>query len=166
MSWDIEHISSAIDNPLEKFEDKKTWLENALQDVPDLNGELKADIKAFSESKNSDGFENLYLNVQEYTREDKIDEVLKNSIGNLTLLDAGTNRGYGNALFASKRRIIIEKDKRGVFIPLCTKNVFLKYFDGNTQSKWIEADIIGYRNILEETMSKFIQNKPVENEKE
>ena len=41
-----------------------------------------------------------------------LDEI-KDNIGNLTLLDAGTNRGYGNALFPTKRKKIIEKDELG-----------------------------------------------------
>jgi hypothetical protein len=163
--WDIEHISSSTDNSLDKFEDQKIWFENALLDITDLPNELIEEIGLFIKSNNSDKFGNLYMRVIEYTSENNINDTLKNCIGNLTLLDAGTNRGYGNALFASKRRIIIKKDNEGHFIPLCTKNVFLKYFDGNTQSKWIEADIIGYRNVLEVTMSKFIKDKPVNNEK-
>ena len=45
---------------------------------------------------------------------------------NLTLLDRGTNRGYGNAVFAIKREILLDQDRSGVFVPLCTRNVFLR----------------------------------------
>ena len=46
----------------------------------------------------------------------------------MVLLDSGTNRSYKNAVFPSKRKTIIEKEKNGTFIPICTKNVFLKYY--------------------------------------
>ena len=54
--------------------------------------------------------------------------VVDNSIGNLTLLDSTTNRSYKNAVFPIKRSKIIALDKEATFIPLCTKNVFLKYY--------------------------------------
>jgi hypothetical protein len=157
--WDIEHVNSATDNSLEHQSDQIEWLGNVLLDVPDLNSDLKERIEKFVEKPKEAAFEELYNTVIEYIGDNNINETLKNSIGNLTLLDAGTNRGYGNALFSSKRRIVIEKDKSGVFVPMCTKNVFLKYFDGNLQTKWTEKDIEAYRDFLETTMTKFIKPK-------
>ena len=43
----------------------------------------------------------------EANKEDDINEEDKNSIGNLTLLDAATNRMYGNSLFCTKRRFFV-----------------------------------------------------------
>lgn len=47
---------------------------------------------------------------------------------NLTLLDQRTNRGYRNHIFPVKRNKILEKSGVESFIPLCTKNVFLKFY--------------------------------------
>ena len=59
-------------------------------------------------------------------------EVIKNSIGNLTLLDAPTNRGYGNAPFVVKRTKILEAQRlKGTFILPCTRDLFLKVFSEN-----------------------------------
>ncbi|MNY51466.1 hypothetical protein D3C86_1870550 [compost metagenome] len=79
-------------------------------------------------------------------------------------MDAGTNRGYGNALFSTKRREIIEKDKEGTFVPICTKNVFFKYFDGNLRSNWTVEDIDAYRKTIEETLKDLLPPKPTSNE--
>lgn len=155
--WDIEHVNSATDNSLDKEDDQLEWLRNVILDVPNLEKELKERILRFLDKPNKDGFEDLFNTVIELIEDDSITDLLKNSIGNLTLLDAGTNRGYGNALFTTKRRIVIEKDKKGVFVPICTKNVFLKYFDGNLQTKWTAKDIDAYREFLELTMTKFIK---------
>ncbi|MBK8448725.1 MAG: DUF1524 domain-containing protein [Saprospiraceae bacterium] len=86
----------------------------------------------------------------------------KNNIGNLTLLDAETNRSYGNALFPTKRRIIIEKDTNGTFIPTWTKNLFLKYFDlkAGSRTKWNEPDIKKYRSIIADKLEAFLPAKP------
>ncbi len=165
-TWDIEHVDSATENGLTKFDDQKIWLENALEDVVDLriNTDLIIDIENYITNKKGD-FSILYQKVQKVSNELQFSEELKNSLGNLTLLDAGTNRGYGNALFMTKRRIIIEKDKQGVFIPICTKNVFLKYFDGNSKGKWTEDDVISYRIEIEKTLQKFLPQKNEQNEK-
>lgn len=52
------------------------------------------------------------------------------NIQNLTLLDYKTNReyDYSNKPFSEKRKKIIEKDSNGRFVPICTKNVFLKVY--------------------------------------
>ena len=165
IAWDIEHVNSATENALENFEDQKEWLENAQQDIVNISEDLNNKIENFlTDSKSKEKFESLQNNIIELAKEHEIKDELKNCIGNLTLLDAGTNRGYGNSLFSTKRRIIIEKDREGTFIPLCTKNVFLKYFDGNIQSQWIEQDIEAYRDILEKTMEKFLPKKEENNE--
>ncbi|MEA9412668.1 DUF262 domain-containing protein [Flavobacterium sp. PL02] len=159
-AWDIEHIDSATENSLTKKEDQNIWLENALIDVPEISKDavLLGEINNFITNQIGD-FDQLFKKAQVLSNEEELTDELKNSLGNLTLLDAGTNRGYGNALFVSKRRIIIEKDKEGVFIPICTKNVFLKYFDGNTKGKWITEDIIAYRKEIENTLQKFLPTK-------
>lgn len=51
-----------------------------------------------------------------------------NSIGNLALLNADINKAYKDASFEDKRKKILEYEKEGKFIPLCTKNVFLKQY--------------------------------------
>lgn len=160
IAWDIEHVNSATENTLEKLEDKKVWLENVKQDIKNISNDCKKEIDCFLTNDECEiKFETLQDKIIEIAGEHTISEELKNCIGNLTLLDAGTNRGYGNSLFPTKRRIIIQKDQEGTFIPLCTKNVFLKYFDGNVQSEWLEQDIISYRRILESTMEKYIPKK-------
>ena len=54
----------------------------------------------------------------------------QNSIGNLVLLNANINRSgeYKVAPFSTKRRIIMERVKKGQFVPLGTQNVFMKAY--------------------------------------
>jgi len=167
VSWDIEHINATTDNALEKKEDQLTWLENALSDVQNMDENLTESIRSFIAGSSTESFEVLYQQVLKLSTDETIDDDFKNRLGNLTLLDAGTNRGYGNALFATKRRKIIEKDRDGIFVPICTKNVFLKYFDGNTRSTWTAGDIEAYGKAMEEIMQPFLKPKPhnLKNEK-
>ncbi|BDS12778.1 DUF262 domain-containing HNH endonuclease family protein [Aureispira anguillae] len=50
------------------------------------------------------------------------------SIANLALLDGKINSALKNSLFDIKRKLILEKDKAGLYIPSETKKVFLKYY--------------------------------------
>lgn len=50
------------------------------------------------------------------------------SIANLALLDSGDNSALGNSVFAVKRNDILDRDLAGSYIPVCTRNAFLKYY--------------------------------------
>ncbi len=84
----------------------------------------------------------------------------KHNIGNLTLLDSKTNRGYGNAFFPIKRKTIIENDMKGTFIPICTKNLFLKYYSEKATDlqKWTKQDAEDYKNTIVKTFEKISKN--------
>jgi uncharacterized protein with ParB-like and HNH nuclease domain len=164
-SWDVEHIDSSTSNKLTDRPSQVIWLKFALDEIEnnESNTILIEKIDDFiTNDKSAQVFDFLRSQVIQLIGEDENDEDLKNSIGNLTLLDAGTNRGYGNALFPTKRKLIIKKDKLGVFIPICTKNVFLKYFDstGSKNLKWTEKDIESYRIDIEEALQEFLPLKP------
>ncbi|MBV8252329.1 MAG: DUF262 domain-containing protein [Chitinophaga sp.] len=164
-SWDVEHIDSFTENALRSYAAQKVWLESSLESLPEISqySELYDNVQNFIRNEGGQkDFDSLHGEVIILAKENSNHETLKDNIGNLTLLDAGTNRAYGNALFPTKRRTIIEKDKNGVFIPICTKNVFLKYFDlqGKTLTKWTEQDIKTYRNVLAETLIDFLPTQP------
>lgn len=159
-NWDIEHIDSYTTNPIKDKATQIIWLQTAIKDLPGIISE--DEIQLFIDSKdNAKDFGSLQNDIIKKAGESSNDKDAKNSIGNLTLLDAGTNRGYGNALFPSKRRIIIEKDMEGEFIPICTKNVFLKYFDkkGTSRSYWTLEDINRYQNFIGEILDIFLTFK-------
>jgi hypothetical protein len=50
------------------------------------------------------------------------------SMTNLALLSSGDNSALGNAVFEVKRRRILELDRKGAYVPICTRQVFLKYY--------------------------------------
>jgi len=83
------------------------------------------------------------------------------SIGNLALLDEKTNRLYKNAPFEEKRSIIIERESKGLFVPLCTKNVFLKVYstDLSEMDKWDEKDKIDYIKKMEQILKSFFDGE-------
>lgn len=152
--WDIEHIHAVANEEKLKGIIDKTKRIDLLKKLDAAYSELgnikkvkdiEDSIYRISEKTTSDDFIKIYKNI---LGNDITDE---NSIGNLTLLDSGTNREYQNELYAYKRKVIIEKDKEDIFIPLCTKNVFLKYYskEPKTLMTWTNDDAEDYANCIE-----------------
>lgn len=158
-NWDIEHIDSFHTNALKKDNDKKEWIETALADRSDeLSKEEKEQINLkIEENALDDAINIIKRNAQEVDTEEEI----KNTIGNLTLLDAATNRVYGNSLFCTKRRIIIERIKQGVFVPVATQYIFAKFFDqkGTNRSLWTKEDMEAYHNYIYNVISNYLMNE-------
>ena len=125
--WDIEHITSVKDTIPEK--NKEEWLKDAVVFI-DTSQEGASELINRAENfdvNNDQDFKNLFEDIVAHFNSAINDDDI-NDISNLSLLDSETNRGYKNAVFPLKRKTIINRDKAGVFIPICTKNVFLKYF--------------------------------------
>lgn len=161
-NWDIEHIDSFHTNALKKEKDKREWIKTAMADRKDelKDDEVAALKQKLDENALDDAINILKKNVQEV----EVDEEIKNTIGNLTLLDAATNRMYGNSLFCTKRRIIIERIKQGVFVPIATQYIFAKFFDekGTNRSLWTKEDMEAYHKYIYEALKQYIKLEEVE----
>lgn len=130
--WDVEHIFSQNEDPPAQAKHRMEWLEDAQSYVKDdsLTKRIGAELKTDLES--DDSFKELYAAIlKDFAEGEKDDEI--NALSNLALLDAETNRGYGNAVFPVKRATIIERERSGTFVPICTKNVFMKFFSAEVK---------------------------------
>ncbi|MBR2439742.1 MAG: DUF262 domain-containing protein [Lentisphaeria bacterium] len=157
--WDIEHVDSRNDATLQEKEDRIRWM-NQVKFILELEGtprslELanlcKGHIKNFEEKQrvNEKIYNEFYRTINKfYAREadEKEDEVdlttkKKDFISNLTLLDSSSNREYKDAPFAFKRYYLLNKDKKNeCFIPVCTRNLFLKYYsDSNIRATYLDS---------------------------
>lgn len=150
--WDVEHIHSVQEKSPKTEKHQKDWLNEALKFIKDEV--LKQKAERFSK----EDFESIFNDVLKYFSENKQHEEI-NDISNLALLDSKTNRGYGNAVFPVKRKTIIDKDSSGTFIPLCTKNVFMKYYsnDVSQMTFWGEKDRSDYLNKIKDVLKPYIQ---------
>lgn len=158
-SWDIEHITSIKNNMPEKNREK--WVAEVVAFIDpeiDVNDQLKNSILTFKDFSNNENFKTLYDEIIAHFNY-KFKEEDINDISNLTLLDSETNRGYKNAVFPIKRKTIIDRDKEGVFIPICTKNVFLKYFSDYPPkiSFWTQEDREHYEKDILKVLEPYIQ---------
>ena len=135
--WDIEHIHAIATEVKVKQENQKEWLENNfVKTEQHENIEINTKIESIvSENKliPDEDFQTLI----EYVLGEE-----DNGIQNLCLLDKGTNRSYKNDSFRKKRHKIIENEKNGTFIPVCTRNVFMKYYSEKLKDLelWNEND--------------------------
>lgn len=176
-NWDVEHIDSNTTNGLENEKDQKEWLKYSVLGA-NPSEELKKEIMDFLRNDNGKKtFEDLCQEIEKDNQSESWHnpEQDKNKVWNFVLLDAGTNRGYGNALFPAKRRCIIGKDQGKTylidnetlevssqdgaiaFIPPVTKNVFLKYYNTSIENlrEWSESDAEAYKGNILKTLSVF-----------
>jgi uncharacterized protein with ParB-like and HNH nuclease domain len=184
--WDIEHVNSQTGKKIDN-KNRKQWSLDLLQfftgieDKPentsdkDFINRIIEKIEKLDEREK--GFCNSLLKV--YTSE-KFDEVFtqtlyeklstefKENIGientdgiyNLALLDENTNRSYGNAMFPVKRRRIIQNDSNGIFVPICTKNLFLKYYSKKVDGAmfWQQSDADNYLTEMMKILKPFLKD--------
>jgi hypothetical protein len=105
--------------------------------------------------------ENEFLPLVEYVLGEE-----DNFIKNLCLLDRGTNRSYKNDAFKGKRKQIILREIEGTFIPICTKNIFMKYYSDDVKDLeiWNESDRKSYAIQLKKVIKPYLSKDQVENE--
>lgn len=156
--WDLEHITSVKDKIPDK--NKKQWIEDAIVFIGNETKKekvLRNKIKEWKE-EDEDGFKILFERIVTYFNAELREDDDINDLSNLTLLDSGTNRSYKNAVFPFKRKTIINRDKQGIFIPICTKNVFLKYFSEYPPkiSFWSQEDRENYENDLHNVLNSYL----------
>lgn len=189
--WDVEHIDSNTENPLNELKDQKEWIAYSFEEiVPAVENyeSLKSSVKEFvclpdetKEDEYNPKFTKLHDEILKKVKSGGLQDIkLKNQIGNFTLLDSKTNRGYGNALFPTKRRWIIGKEQgikydveyddkcdkgyrisesKGeiAFVPPVTKQVFLKYYTTmpNDSLSWSkDGDFDSYKQNVERLLKE------------
>lgn len=161
-NWDIEHIASIKEKIPEH--NRNQWIKDAnmfIDDEDNLGKNLKHRISEWNpdeELDNEKEYTELYYDIIDYFNQKMGDDDDINDISNLTLLDSTTNRGYKNALFPVKRKTIIDRDKQGVFVPVCTKNVFLKYFSEYPPKMtfWTKDDRDNYEKDLHSILENYL----------
>lgn len=160
--WDIEHITSVKDKIPESKTHKENWLDDAKKFIEPNSSDGGKLLKKIASCKFDDTFDELYEEIVSHFNQNLKDEYI-DDISNLTLLDSETNRGYKNAVFPVKRKTIIKREKEGTFIPLCTKNAFLKYFSEYPpkMSFWTQEDRENYFKDIEKVLSPYLSQKEV-----
>ncbi|MEN9301787.1 MAG: hypothetical protein RL264_216 [Bacteroidota bacterium] len=158
--WSLEHIHAQNSDDIREIDDFEEWLKIIDTDI--LTEEIKTEIIKFNNDKQREKVSSLVEKISSLFGETDI-----HSIENMALLSKNDNSKLNNGLFPVKRERIIELEKNGAFIPIATKKVFQKYFEGCTKqlSKWEEKDRNAYLNNIKETLKNYLpQTELAENE--
>ena len=161
LEFDIEHLKDE-----EMFKDEFSKNNNDLLKLKEeIIKKVSDKIDEIKNKKEKDDKEEEINNIQRIIAKIFKEDEEINSIDNLTLLSIGDNAFLSNNVFAVKREKIIELDKKGLFIPICTKNLFLKYYSKNPSQLyfWSENDRKDY---LDEIKKKIKDYLNLENEKD
>ena len=164
-NWDIEHVRSVASAELGSPALQTSWLGQTLRylelsvqepAVVALQDKIQAHL-ALAPKEGVSAFEPLYSEVLKHFHEDDTADP-DNSVANLALLDQETNRSYKNAVFPVKRQRVLELDAHGVFVPHCTRNVFLKSYSPQVGHAmyWTQQDRDGYREEMINTLQTFV----------
>ena len=162
-SWDIEHIRSVSDERPSRSTAQNEWLRHCLTFLQSSNEEAEQALAVRianyldpeTEPVNQTTFEEIDGEVLSHFQE--AEDGPDSDLANLTLLDSRINRGYRNAVFAVKRDILLKHDRSGIFVPLCTRNVFLKCYSravGNAIF-WTKVDAQDYLDAISGTLASF-----------
>lgn len=94
------------------------------------------------------------------------DKSIEHSIQNMALLTRNDNSSLNNNIFPIKKDKIKELDEKGSFIPIGTKNVFMKYYSKNVDQNvsWNAEDQDAYYIELEKTLKNYLPNNTNKNE--
>lgn len=172
--WDVEHIRSRTEYSNMRYQESVlrecvSYFESKYE-PNDQDQELLSEIRDLllrMGNKKGDAyqqdFNELFAKIQKHFGEDK-DLQKVNGLGNLTLLDSKTNRSYGNRPFVLKRQRIVQNDKKSVFTPIATKNVFLKYYSHHATDilVWQDKDAEDYMQSIQELLSYYFPNQQPE----
>lgn len=151
--WDVEHIHAIATDVKVKKENQVDWLRNNFIYSKNLQDkDRNHQIEQIIQSGNSID-ENEFDYIIDYVLGEE-----DNSLQNLCLLDRGTNRSYKSDSFKEKRKKIIQREIEGTFIPICTKNVFMKYYSSSVKDieVWNENDKTSYHKKIKEVITEYL----------
>ncbi|SCY40920.1 Uncharacterized conserved protein, contains ParB-like and HNH nuclease domains [Nonlabens sp. Hel1_33_55] len=166
--WSIEHIHAQQSKEIKNSKAIRQWLEDTLEAIKDIKTIDRNEDTVDIEDETDANYDEYKKRIMELLKQESIDEEefnqFKNSIirlfdsesihilDNLTLLSKKHNSALNNAIFPVKRNKILSLEKEGEYIPLATRNVFLKYYTKSDLQPyyWSKVDKEEYyKNIVE-----------------
>ena len=154
-TWSLEHIHAQNSESLKTNQEWRDWLvlhKRSLIGLMNTYEEDSATYQSISEiitnidDKNYKGSIRDEFSVTASAVVDILsdgnDKTQMHSLSNMALLTVGENAALNNSTFDVKRIKVIDMDKAGDYIPICTKNVFMKYYSSSDTKLhfWSEED--------------------------
>ena len=174
--WSLEHIHARHSQGLQTNDKIKEWLEAHIQSLRSI-GQQESLINAMQTllqtiaenpktARVTSEFEQLQPLVVEALSPQGEDTEYIHLLSNMALLSVPQNSAINNYTFDAKRNIIIEMDKKGKYIPFCTKMVFLKYYSSRETNLhfWSQTDRTTYRKAMDEVLAPYLPDNSKETE--
>lgn len=183
-NWTLEHIHAQNSDPIDHA-DKEKWVEwfaenervlaSLQRRLPDneelrnLLASLRSEQERLNTSRARFQFNDLKLVFDNVLR--FFDDLagaenrptVEHGISNMALLSGSTNSAISNSVFEVKRQIITVADADGEYIPLCTRNVFMKYYNRNQEDftvqqnfYWSESDRLNYLTDIKRVLAPYL----------
>lgn len=160
MDWTLEHVHARNTEGLRTKAQWATWIVDAIHFLEkdafynNIVEELKkVDVDKLTEIQ----FEQLSQDVFEQLQGELSYE--SDAIENLVLLDQATNSRLSNHFYPVKYKRLIAYDQEGGFLPLATRNTFMKYYSEQVDNfeVWTKRDRENYLNAIKTTLTLFIR---------
>ena len=161
--WSLEHIHAQQSQGMNKQEQWNEWLNLHVISLRNIDAVKHAELIAEIEQRdreniNGEQFEELFKKIIDALEFDKNLDYI-NALENMALLGKFENSALNNSTFDVKRDKILEMDKKGDYIPICTRRVFLKYYtpsDKNQLHFWGEEDRKAYMKAMNEVLKSYL----------
>lgn len=171
--WSLEHIHAQNAERLNREEQWIEWLRLHSRVLATLDGVapsarqgLLGEVDAALElpTLRESDFRPLERKITEMLSGDNPGADDVDSIANLALLHGGDNSALSNSVFAVKRAEVLERDRQGSYIPVCSRNAFLKYYtpaDEQQMHFWSSVDRQHYVGAIIDTLEPYLEQGEV-----
>lgn len=174
-TWSLEHIHAQNSESLKTNQEWKDWLEihkKALEglevssegkkQIDDVISKMDTVISHIDEIGYKGSIRDEFNAVAPAViniLSDGDDKSQMHTLSNMALLTVGENATLNNSTFDVKRMKIIDMDKAGDYIPICTRNVFMKYYSSSDTKLhfWSEEDRKGYIKAMNNVLYDHIE---------
>ncbi len=164
--WSLEHIHAQNSQGLKQKKTQIEWIKMHLESVKSVNingqyDDIIAIMEDIIETEQVDArntFDELFNKVCNALSEDG-DTDYVHTLSNMSLLTKNDNAALNNSTFDVKRNIIVSMDRKGAFIPYCTKMVFLKYYTPSNENQihfWGQSDRTAYISAMERVLRPYM----------
>lgn len=177
-AWSLEHIHAQNAENLTTTEQWQVWLQQhqmtlralASETVPEqsqLLEDIETALREIETARNfGTTFQNLVARVinafNAPNTENSQTRQSVHSISNLALLSRADNSLLSNSVFEVKRQNMLKVDRQGRYIPVCTRNVFLKYYTSSDAQQihfWSLQDRESYLDAITRTVAEYLKSE-------
>ncbi|HLF53243.1 MAG TPA: DUF262 domain-containing protein [Flavobacterium sp.] len=165
--WSLEHIHAQQSKELTDKDAVLGWINETSSIVNKFISDKLKSVEAVSilEELNNikvttkPDIKNIQERVFNFFSDNNNEHV--HSISNMALLDRDINSALNNSIYPIKRVKIFDTEKtspKDVFVPICTKNVFLKYYSQDISQMyfWSTADKSEYLNEIQKCFNYYV----------